>query len=76
VRKCLREIGLRASHIDLGSTRNVARCVVERAVNSMVELDSSLSCNNDSGRGFEPSQQQITEDNRFRDEPIPVMERS
>jgi hypothetical protein len=49
---------------------------VERAVNSMVELDSSLSCNNDSGRGFEPSQQQITEDNRFRDEPIPVMERS
>jgi hypothetical protein len=42
----------------------------------LVELDSRWSCNNDSGRGCDPSQQQITEDDRFRDESIPVMERS
>ena len=40
----------------------------------LVELDSRWSCNNDSGRGCDPSQ--ITEDDRFRDESIPVMERS
>ena len=39
----------------------------------LVELDSRWSYN-DSGRGGDPSQ--ITEDDRFRDESIPVMERS